>query len=137
VNICEQKLTKSHYFFALWLNTCLYIDYQRVTHKQPTEKWNKLKFYPLISVDNMSGLWWSMMTFEPGCKTMNDETLTFKVLRVADPSTIGGTKPISVSNAGPKPVHFVNAVGGLRMGTIAEIRQCAAASAHRTKARLG
>ncbi|MGA2540417.1 MAG: hypothetical protein ABSG78_02515 [Verrucomicrobiota bacterium] len=67
---------------------------------------------------------------------MSDETLSFKVLRVADPAMIGGSKPISVSKTGPTHVHFVNAGGGLRMGTVSEIRQAAAASAQRTKARL-
>ena len=68
---------------------------------------------------------------------MSDQKLDFKVLRVADPSSIGGSKPITVSpKTGPAPVHFANAQGGLRMGTILDIRDCATASAQRTKERL-
>jgi hypothetical protein len=69
-------------------------------------------------------------------KNMKDEANIFKVLRAADSSVIGGTRPIEVSKAVPLPVHFSNAKGGLRVATIPEIRACAAASAIRTRTRL-
>jgi hypothetical protein len=61
----------------------------------------------------------------------DEENINFKVLRVSDPSVIGGSKKLE-ARVEPACVHFPNAKGGLRDATISEIRACAAASAQRT-----
>lgn len=54
----------------------------------------------------------------------------FKVLRAADPTTIGGTKPLALAPEAAQPRSFDNAPGGLRrVSSTTEIRDVAENSA--------
>ena len=54
----------------------------------------------------------------------------FKVLRVADPTSIGGTKPLTLAPEASQPRSFDNAPGGLRsVSSTAEVRAVAESSA--------
>src|SRR5271168_3661886 len=54
----------------------------------------------------------------------------FKVLKVMDEAVIGGTRPLGVVSQ-PKPVHYANAKGGMRLVDADDVRSLAKTAAQR------